>query len=97
LRVEFYINTESALSFFFEPGDGTAYEVHMQEDIHGGVLIASTRGSKGLYRWFPEDGEVKIIYASHAAWFADHFDAWMNQITLNGETISMIAEQRWRL
>ena len=96
-KARIHINTETALAVFFEPGDGTAYMVHMQEDVHGGVLIASTFGSKGLYRWFPDDGEVKIIHASHGKWFADHFDTWMNQISIDGETISMIAERRWIL
>ena len=91
-----HINTETALAVSFQPGDGSRYYIHMQEDINGGVLIASTAASKGLYRWFPEDGEVQIIMASHAAWFADHFHAWMNHFTVNGEPITHVAEARWR-
>ena len=57
--------------------------VHLIPDINGGVLLASTYGSKGLYRWNPLDEEVKIISAEHGPWFANHFHDWMNHIYIN--------------
>ena len=94
-QVEVWKNTEDVLVLYFQPGDGSAYQIHMQRDRYGGVLVASTFASPGLFRWFPGDGKIKIIHADCAEHFAEHFDGWMSKITIEGEYVPMLCDYRW--
>lgn len=89
-------NTDDVMHLHFEPDDGTCYQLHITPDRYGGVLIASTLGSKGLYRWFPEDGEIKILaHDGFGPYFAKRVHQWLDSIFIDGQTVAEIAMDRW--
>ena len=102
IAFEVSYNTPDALAICFQPDDGSQYQLHLMKDAYGGVLIASTFASKGLYRWFPQKSEIKAI--SHiidqfgntgCVYFMKHLDGWMNMFKIGGFSISDIAKERW--
>lgn len=89
-------NTQDLILIDFEPNDGTCYQIYLTPDRFGGILIASTLGSKGLYRWFPDDGEVKIISSDgFGEYFKIRIHEWLSLMKIDGESLPQIVEGRW--
>lgn len=94
-----YENDMGGIVLHFEPNDGSQYMVHVIPDIDGGLLLASTYASKGLYRWIPDNDEVYCVDRKKNGYSTDYFTqnvlSWFKAKNAEGRSIAEIVLEKW--